>query len=114
LLAGRNDMELLRQTGVGRDVNRHHYTAAAVNDELRRPVVQALFGLIRFRNTHPAFDGVFDIRASGGHLQAAWTNGDQVARLIARLDSGEGLLQWTTRTGDRQAALTDLAHYRLA
>jgi sucrose phosphorylase len=111
LLAGRNDMELLRQTGVGRDVNRHHYTAAAVNDELRRPVVQALLGLIRFRNAHPAFDGVFDISASGSHLQAAWTNGDQAARLIARLDSGEGLLQWTTPAGDRQAALTDLAHH---
>jgi sucrose phosphorylase len=110
LLAGRNDMELLRQTGVGRDVNRGYYTAAAVNDELRRPVVQALFGLIRFRNTHPAFGGVFDIGASGAHLRAVWTNGDQVARLIARLDSGEGLLQWTARTGDRQAALTDLAH----
>ncbi|HEX5296807.1 MAG TPA: sucrose phosphorylase [Streptosporangiaceae bacterium] len=111
LLAGRNDMELLRQTGVGRDVNRGYYTAAAVNDELRRPVVQALLGLIRFRNAHPAFDGVFDISASGPYLQAAWTNGDQVARLIARLDSGEGLLQWTTRTGDRQAALTELAHH---
>jgi sucrose phosphorylase len=112
LLAGRNDMELLRQTGVGRDVNRHHYSAAAVNDELRRPVVQALFGLIRFRNSHPAFDGVFEISASGAHLQATWTSGDQVARLIARLDSGDGLLQWTTRTGDRQAALTDLAHHQ--
>jgi len=111
LLAGRNDMELLRQTGVGRDINRGYYTAAAVNDELRRPVVQALLGLIRFRNAHPAFDGVFDISASGADLLAAWTNGDQVARLIARLDSGEGLLQWTTRSGDRQATLADLAHH---
>ena len=45
LLAGRNDMELLRRTGMGRDVNRHYYTAAAVNDELRRPVVRALLRL---------------------------------------------------------------------
>ena len=111
LLAGRNDMDLLRQTGVGRDVNRHFYTAAAVADELRRPVVQALFGLIRFRNSHPAFDGAFDIRASGARLQAAWTNGDQAAYLIGRLDSGEGLLRWTTGTGYRQAALADLAHH---
>ena len=111
LLAGRNDVELLRQTGVGRDVNRHYYTAAAVNNELRRPVVQALAGLIRFRNSHPAFDGAFEISASGAHLQAAWTNGDQAARLIGRLDSGEGLLRWTTRAGYRQAALTDLAHH---
>ena len=112
LLAGRNDMELLRQTGVGRDVNRHHYTAAAVNDALRRPVVQALLGLIRFRNAHPAFDGAFDISASGARLQASWANGDQAAHLIARLDSGEGLLRWTTRTGYREAALTDLAHHK--
>jgi sucrose phosphorylase len=112
LLAGRNDTELLCQTGVGRDVNRHHYTVAAVNDELRRPVVQALFGLIRFRNSHPAFDGDFEINASGAHLQATWTNGDQAARLLARLDSGEGLLRWTTASGDRQAALPDLAHHQ--
>jgi sucrose phosphorylase len=111
LLAGRNDMELLRQTGVGRDVNRHYYTAAAVDDELRRPVVQALFGLIRFRNGHPAFAGSFEISASGAHLQAAWTHGDQAAYLIGRLDSGEGLLRWTTRTGYREAVLTDLAHH---
>ena len=81
---------------------------------LRRRVVRALFGLIRFRNTHPAFDGVFETSAPGAHLQAAWTNGDQAARLISRLDSGQGLVQWTTRTGDRQAALTDLAHHQFA
>ena len=109
LLAGHNDMELLRESAVGRDVNRHHYTAAAVYQELSRPVVQALFGLIRFRNSHPAFDGTFEITASGAHLQAAWTNGDQVAHLDAHLDTGEGLLRWTAPSGYRQAILTDLA-----
>jgi len=94
---------------VGRDVNRHHYSEAAVNQELSRPVVQALFGLIRFRNSHPAFDGTFEITASGAHLQAAWINGDQVALLNAHLNSGEGLLRWTTPSGYREAALTDLA-----
>ena len=34
LLAGRNDMELLRSSGVGRDVNRRHYTLAEVTGEL--------------------------------------------------------------------------------
>ncbi len=112
LLAGRNDMELLHATGVGRDVNRHYYTAAAVNAELRRPVVQALFGLIRFRNSHPAFAGTFEISASGAHLHAAWTNGDHAAHLIAHLDTGQGLLRWTAPTGYCQAALTDLADHR--
>jgi sucrose phosphorylase len=99
---------------VGRDVNRHHYTAADVTGELRRPVVQALLGLIRFRNSHPAFDGTLQITASGPHLRAAWTNGDQVAHLDARLDTGEGLVRWTTPGGHRQAVLPDLAHPGLA
>ena len=34
LLAGSNDMELLAATGVGRDVNRHHYTRAEIATEL--------------------------------------------------------------------------------
>ena len=109
LLAGRNDMDLLRESAVGRNVNRHYYSAAAVDQELSRPVVQALFGLIRFRNSHPAFDGTFEINASGAHLQAGWTNGDQVALLDAHLNSGEGLLRWTTPNGYREAVLTDLA-----
>ncbi len=108
LLAGRNDMELLRSTGVGRDVNRHFYTLAEVAGAARRPVVQALFGLIRFRNTHPAFAGTFQISASGAHLEAVWTHRDHLAHLDAYTDSGEGLLRWTTPDGEREAALTDL------
>ena len=113
LLAGRNDMELLRGSGVGRDVNRHHYTAAEVTGELRRPVVQALLGLIRFRNSHPAFDGTFQVTASGARLQAAWTHGDQLAHLDAHTGTGEGLVRWTTPSGHRQAALSDLARPEL-
>ncbi len=56
-LAGGNDVDLLTRTGVGRDINRHHYTAAEITDALGRPVVQALLGLCRFRNKITAFDG---------------------------------------------------------
>ena len=38
--AGANDMELLARTGVGRDVNRHHYTAAEIDGALATSVVQ--------------------------------------------------------------------------
>ena len=50
LLAGGNDMELLRRTGVGRDINRHYYTPDEVQQQLKRPVVQKLLALLRFRN----------------------------------------------------------------
>jgi len=59
LLAGKNDMRLLAETGVGRDINRHYYSEEEIEQELGRPVVQNLVGLIAMRNTHPAFDGEF-------------------------------------------------------
>ena len=59
LLAGENDMDLLAKSGVGRDINRHYYTPGEIDLAIQRPVVQSLFELIRFRNQHPAFHGVF-------------------------------------------------------
>ena len=59
LLAGTNDMALLRRTGVGRDINRHYYTATEVCEELNEPVVQRLIALLKLRNSHPAFGGAF-------------------------------------------------------
>jgi sucrose phosphorylase len=82
LLAGRNDMDLLARTGVGRDINRHYYSRDEVERELKRPVVQELLGLIRLRNTHPAFAGRFELEATTGNtLSLKWSNGEQFVRL---------------------------------
>jgi sucrose phosphorylase len=61
LLAGTNDMGRLARTGVGRDVNRHHYSLAEIRDALERPVVQRLLDLLRWRATEPAFEGDFEL-----------------------------------------------------
>jgi sucrose phosphorylase len=82
LLAGCNDVELLRRTGVGRDINRHYYTADELRQELTRPVVQSLLALLQIRNTHPAFQGTFDALDSvADRMALVWTNGEAVARL---------------------------------
>jgi sucrose phosphorylase len=57
LLMGRNDEALLAATGVGRDVNRHHYTPEEVTAALASPAVRRLLDLVELRRTHPAFDG---------------------------------------------------------
>ena len=86
LLAGVNDLELLRRSGVGRDVNRHYYTAPELQRELTRPVVQSLLALLRLRNTHAAFAGDFQARPSGaGGLLFEWVNGAEFARLDVSL-----------------------------
>ena len=82
LLAATNDMPLLRRTGVGRDINRHYYTADELQRELQRPVVQALLTLLRFRNTHPAFAGTYSSAGSASNeLTLTWTHADAFARL---------------------------------
>lgn len=73
LLAGHNDVELLARTGVGRDVNRHHYSAGELQTALERPVVRAVCAAVRLRNEHPAFHGVCEV--SGGdeeRMRLAW------------------------------------------
>ena len=89
LLAGENDMTLLATSGVGRDVNRHFYTPEEINQATQRPVVQSLFELIRFRNSHPAFNGSFSMpetRDSGITLR--WDDGVEWAMLEVDFASG--------------------------
>jgi len=89
LLAGRNDMELLARTRVGRDINRRHYTRGEIDEALQRPVVQDLCALIRLRNTHPAFGGRFELVDSPDEvLELRWTAGGAVATLRVDLRSG--------------------------
>jgi sucrose phosphorylase len=75
LLAGANDMDLLAATGVGRDVNRHHYSPGEVSEALGRPVVQRLVELLRWRSTEPAFSGNFELLDSDDHtLAVRWSS----------------------------------------
>jgi len=83
LLAGENDLRLLGRTGVGRDINRHYYTPGEVAEALKKPVVQNLLRLIRFRNEHPAFGGTFTLQNTPDHvLSVRWDKGDDWAQLV--------------------------------
>jgi sucrose phosphorylase len=89
LLAGENDMGLLAKSGVGRDINRHFYTPNEVEEAIRRPVVQSLFELIRFRNLHPAFKGLFTMPATGAsEIALRWDKGDDWAMLKVDFATG--------------------------
>jgi sucrose phosphorylase len=94
LLAGGDDIQLLERTGVGRDINRHYYTAGELHLQLQRPVVQSLLALLRLRNAHPAFQGTFRTDApAADRMVLAWNNGPAFARLAVDL-------------GDMHAAVT--------
>ena len=94
LLAGENDVALLASSGVGRDINRHHYTAAEVLQSLTRPVVARLLRLIKLRNTHAAFGGHFTLLETDAHtLGLHWQHGAHAATLRVMLHSLDYSLQ---------------------
>ncbi len=96
LLAGANDMALLRRSGVGRDINRHYYTPEEVEMALQRPVVQRLCRLIRLRNTHAAFQGAFSIPGqSESALTLRWDDDGEFAELHVDFASDDCRLRWS-------------------
>jgi sucrose phosphorylase len=100
LLAGVNDMALLKRTRVGRDINRHYYTQAEVQAAVHRPVVQDLFALIRLRNENPAFAGEFTLSQGESHLlEMGWRHGADFAQLFIDLRTADYRLEYSTATG---------------
>lgn len=90
LLAGENDMLLLAKSGIGRDINRHYYTTEEIDRAIERPVVQSLFELIRFRNHHPAFNGIFSMpETQESGITMRWDNRANWA--ILEVDFASGL-----------------------
>lgn len=108
LLAGENDMDLLARTGVGRNINRHDFSREEILERLHKPVVQHLLQLIRLRNSHPAFDGQFELVSdSDVELHIRWTQAEHSAELHVNLQtldaqlglSGEqGFEPWAMRS----------------
>ncbi|MEK4063359.1 MULTISPECIES: sucrose phosphorylase [Paenibacillus] len=86
LLAGENDIELLESTKEGRNINRHYYTKEEIEVETKRPVVQKLFQLLKFRNSCPAFSGDITIQEKSSHeLEITWKHQASEAKLAANL-----------------------------
>jgi len=113
LLAGSNDLDLLRRTGVGRDINRHYYSPAELNDGLQRPVVRSLFELIRFRNTHAAFAGDFHLLPCDDHsIRIEWRREADWARLSVDLNTISATVAHSSPGGEQQftIARVTIAH----
>lgn len=115
LLAGRNDMDLLARTRVGRDINRHYYSAAEIRADLEHPVVRRLIDLIRFRNEHAAFSGEFHLPACGDQsLVIEWRAGADFARLQVSLPALQGEIVFSTPAGQERRSLTSPGPARVA
>ncbi|HUV49504.1 MAG TPA: sucrose phosphorylase [Anaerolineae bacterium] len=88
LLAGENDTKLVEQTHLGRNINRHNYDLDEIDMEIQKPVVQRLLKLMKFRNTYPAFNGIFKVEDSPeNRLILTWTDNQSRAKAFINLDN---------------------------
>ena len=110
-LAGRNDMELLRRTGIGRDINRHYYARTEIAADLKRPVVAALIALCKFRTEFPVFDGdhVFGMSDDGMTLTLHWKDRRDWVELTVFVGDASVNLAWSHKgvEGHTDDLLTD-------
>ncbi len=110
LLAGTNDMDLLKRTDTGRDINRHYYTGVELEANLDRPVVKTLMQLIRFRNGHPAFSGEFHLLPIDDHgIRIEWRSLNDWLRLEVNLTSMTCEIAHSTHAGEQRFTVTPSA-----
>jgi sucrose phosphorylase len=82
LLVGKNNEADIARTTDGREINRHNYSIQEIYQEVQRPVVRNLVELIRFRNSHRAFNGKFHIYDCSDHeISLGWDDINDYARL---------------------------------
>lgn len=83
LLAGENDGEAVKLDGEPRSLNRHNFTVSEIEGRLKKPVLNRLYELMRFRNSYKVFDGKFSTRKGGvdSELIMSWEDGTLMATL---------------------------------
>jgi len=107
LLAGENDIELVEQSGVGRDINRHYYAPEEIRANLERPVVDSLFRLIRLRNEMQVFGGEFSLpECARDELRLRWDADGSFAELSVSLRDKTAAIDIASNGG--------VLHYRIS
>ncbi|MGE5581237.1 MAG: sucrose phosphorylase [Bacillota bacterium] len=100
LLAGKNDSEAVKRTGEGREINRHNFSTAEIEQALKKEVVLRLLKLIRFRNEYPAFNGDFRVLNSpGDEIRLSWQKDEQLCTLTVDLKSNRTVIEYGDRNG---------------
>jgi hypothetical protein len=106
LLAGKNDTVEVAESGDGKEINRHNYSVQEIDREVQRPIVKELVKLIRFRNSHPAFDGDFTLNTSSDHeISLAWNNMERFARLHIDLQTGTFAITYSDGSSNEEKVL---------
>ncbi|MGG2134709.1 sucrose phosphorylase [Bacillus sp. S2(2024)] len=101
LLAGENDLENVKKTGDGREINRHNFSLEEIEKSLEKEVVQRLLKLIRFRNEYEAFNGKFKVLESANdEIRISWKKDDRYCTLFIDLKTNKTIIDYIDENGE--------------
>jgi sucrose phosphorylase len=96
LFGDANDMDLLKKTNVGRDINRHYYSKDEIYKKTASPLYRQLASLMKLRNTHIAFNGDFElVETVSDGLSIKWSKGEDWISLKADLNACQFKIEGT-------------------
>ena len=106
LLAGRNDLDAVKKSGEGREINRHSYTMEEIEREIQRPLVKRIMRLIEFRNNYPAFQGAFQVEdCDHDHVKMFWEKDEFKTRLTVNLIKGDAFIEFSDEASGEMVLL---------
>ncbi len=100
LLAGENDVEGVKKSGEGREINRHNFSMDEIDKAVNKKVVQRLLKLIRFRNDYPAFSGDFKVVDSKqNEVSLSWMKEGKSCTLKIALENYQSVIEYVDDRG---------------
>lgn len=102
-----NDMALLAQSQVGRDINRPFLDKETLTNAVQSSFFAAMRQLILLRNSHPAFNGDFSIILGDDHrnLNLSWNNDSSHISLHLDLNTHTATIKYSTAELDTQTLI---------
>jgi sucrose phosphorylase len=95
LFAAENDEARRLATRDNREANRHNFTNDEINSAVEKSVVKRLCKLIRFRDTHAAFNGEFTAKETDHNkIDFIWRNGSEYCRLQIDLKTYKSVITY--------------------
>lgn len=101
LLAGENDIEAVKASGEGREINRHNFSTMEIEQSFKKKVVQRLLTLIRFRNEYDAFNGEFTVQdGPKDEIRLSWKKDKKRCNLFIDLKINKTTIDYIDENGE--------------
>ncbi|MBA6262671.1 sucrose phosphorylase [Colwellia sp. Bg11-12] len=105
LLAETNDIALLSETNVGRDINRPYLDSKRIENAIKKPFTKAIIRLIQLRNNTEAFNGEFTVSSNISVLEMKWQKNDDSITLTVDLIDKHAQIEITEKNNTRVISL---------